>query len=210
MISILTNITVLIEIVGVLLLVWAWRAIMPQQKYLAIYLISAVAFESLYMIADTIDSKYNLLFGNIYSLIDVWVLSALYTQWNKEKTSIFYLFSLVYIIVWLVFYSINGLYYANGIMHGIESLVIMLMSFIAYIRYLSTDYKSFKLSISLGFIFYTCTNIGIMSFSAYLQTLNSEKIALSYYLINLFSNLGLYIFITIGLIKCRKQSLALL
>lgn len=200
------NTIVFIEVLGLFVLAWTWKSIVPNHKYLAVYLITAVVFECMYMIADPYGSKYNLILGNIYSLIEVWVLSILYTQWNKEKTGIFYLFSLIYFLVWAIYYLNNGLSFMNGIIHGMASLIIMVMSIIAYIRYLASDYKSFKLPITLGFIFYSCTNVGIMTFSAYLSSLNSEKVVFFYYVINLFSNLGLYIFMTIGLIKCKKQS----
>ena len=206
---VLSNITLGVEVLGLIILAWAWKSVVPNHKYLAVYLITAVVFECMYMFADQYSSKYNLLLGNIYSLIEVWVLSILYTQWNKEKTGIFYLFSLIYFLVWLVFYFNNGLYYINGVMGGIGSFVIIIMSFIAYIRYLKFDYKSFKITIVLGFIFYTCTNIGVLSFSAYLNSIKSEKTFLFYSSINLISNFGLYILMAIGLIKCKKQSLEL-
>lgn len=207
--SIISNITLGIEALGAIVLAWVWKFIVPKHKSLAIYLISAVVFECLYVLADQIDNKYNLLLGNIYSLFEVWVLSILYTQWNKVKTGIYYLFLLIYFVVWAFYYLWNGIYSINGFIHGLSSLIIMIMSLIAYIHYLSTDYKSFKLPITLGFIFYACTNIGIMTFSGLLVSLKSEKTALFYASINLISNLGLYIFITIGLIKCKKQYLEL-
>jgi hypothetical protein len=206
---ILSNITVGIEVYGLIILAWAWKYIVPQHKYLAVYLITVVAFECIYIVSDQFNPKYNLLFGNIYSLIEVWLLSILYTQWNKEKTAIFYLFSLIHFLIWSVFYLSNGLLCINGVMGGMGSFVVIIMSFIAYIRYLKFEYKSFKIPIALGFIFYTCTNIGILSFSAYLNALKSEKYFLLYASINLISNFGLYLFMTIGLIKCKKQSLEL-
>jgi hypothetical protein len=206
---ILSNITVGIEVLGLVVLAWTWKAVVHQNKLIAVYLITAVVFECAYMVADQFNSKYNLLFGNIYSLIEVWVLSILYAQWNKEKTSIYYLFSLIYTFIWSLFYLKNGIYYINGMMGGLGSFVVMAMSFFIYIRYLEVDYKSYRLIIILGIIFYNCTNIGILSFSAYLNTIKSEKIYLFYSTINLISNFGLYIFIAIGLIKCKKQSLEL-
>jgi hypothetical protein len=206
---ILSNITVGIEVLGLVVLAWSWKAVVPQNKFIAVYLITAVVFECLYMLADQFNPKYNLLFGNIFSLLEVWVLSILYAQWNKEKTSIYYLFSLIYTLIWSLFYLKNGIYYINGMMAGMGSLVVMAMSLIVYIRFLEVDYRSYRLPIILGFIFYNCTNIGILSFSAYLNSLKSEKIYLFYITINLISNIGLYIFMTIGLIKCKKQSLEL-
>ena len=206
---ILSNITVGIEVLGLVVLAWSWKAVVPQNKFIAVYLITAVVFECLYMLADQFNPKYNLLFGNIFSLLEVWVLSILYAQWNKEKTSIYYLFSLIYTLIWFLFYLKNGIYYINGMMAGMGSLVVMAMSLIVYIRFLEVDYRSYRLPIILGFIFYNCTNIGILSFSAYLNSLKSEKIYLFYITINLISNIGLYIFIAIGLIKCKKQSLEL-
>ena len=206
---ILSNITVGIEVLGLVVLAWSWKAVVPQNKFIAVYLITAIVFECLYMLADQFNPKYNLLFGNIFSLLEVWVLSILYAQWNKEKTSIYYLFSLIYTLIWSLFYLKNGIYYINGMMAGMGSLVVMAMSLIVYIRFLEVDYRSYRLPIILGFIFYNCTNIGILSFSAYLNSLKSEKIYLFYITINLISNIGLYIFMTIGLIKCKKQSLEL-
>lgn len=180
------------------------RLVLPSLIHILIYAVVAFFTELTSLIAVVVFNFAIPYSALLFTLFEAAIVCSMLAYWNKEKFKIYYGVLIVYSIIWLSYGVLahtpnyNVIFGALGISSILVCLFFLLETF-------GKKVPVWMLIIVGGVLFYKVFNIAIFAFMNFFMEPNNASYIIYYNLINAIANAGLYLLMSIGIIKCKKQ-----
>lgn len=191
-------------VIPLLVIFYYYKQVVGYLKHLMVYLIVAFLTELISLLSFYVFNHALTNSSLFFTLFEVTIVCLMLSYWNKPNLKIYYSVLFVYFVVWVVctFAIAQPLY---NVVFGLAGVMLIVVSihflFASFIR----EIPAWMTTIVVAFLLYEVLSTTIFAFMQFfIQQKHNEYIS-AYYLIHSFANAALYLLLSYGIIKCKKQ-----